>query len=428
MKKLLSLCFCLLIPLSLITKANAGEQAEQLFKQLAPSLYQIKLIDIASGEKSSIGSAFQITEDGLIATNYHVISGFARHPEKYKIEYLDDSGNTGLLTLKSVDIVNDLALVKRDVDENQTTNNYFKISATTPIKGEQLYSLGNPHDLGMIVVPGTYNGLKKESFNERIHFTGSVNSGMSGGPVVNKNAEVVGINVATSGNQIGFLVPHTKLVKLFSDYQELGGQNIVQQMATQLSANQEKLLNSMLNSQWQMRQLGNGQIPIIDAPFIRCWGDSNSDKTEALYFAAVAQCALDDDIYVDSRFFTGMVEMEFRYIESKKLSTTKFYHLYQNLFSRAGANNQVDKDDVSEFECAHNTITTRADEHGMAAKSAFCTRAYKDFPKLFDVVFISASVDQEQQGLISYFSLSGVEQTLSQAFTEKFIEAVSWKQ
>lgn len=96
------------------TLSFAVEQAEEIFKQLAPSLYQIRLIDKASGEKSSIGSGFQISSDGLIATNYHVISGFARHPHKYTIEYLDNKGNKAELTLKSVDVINDLAIVQRE--------------------------------------------------------------------------------------------------------------------------------------------------------------------------------------------------------------------------------------------------------------------------------------------------------------------------
>mgnify|MGYP001154024633 CR=1 FL=1 len=85
--------------LLLCANVFAEEQAEAIFKQLAPSLYQIRLIDNASGEKSSIGSGFQITADGVIATNYHVISGYARHPEKYRIEYLDHKGNKATLTL-----------------------------------------------------------------------------------------------------------------------------------------------------------------------------------------------------------------------------------------------------------------------------------------------------------------------------------------
>ena len=215
--------------------AHAIDNAETLFKELAPSLFQIKLIDIASGEKSSIGSAFQINENGLIATNYHVISGYARHPQKYRMEYLDHLGNTGLLSLESIDIINDLALVKRELTETTT---FFTITKNIPEKGEALYSLGNPHDLGMIVVPGTYNGLNSDSFNDRIHFTGSVNSGMSGGPAVNANAEVIGVNVATSGNQIGFLVPHQKLLQLVTQYQLEPNTLIKKQMQQQLIQNQ----------------------------------------------------------------------------------------------------------------------------------------------------------------------------------------------
>ena len=249
--------FFTLVFIVLSSSSFAEEQAEQLFNQLKPSLFQIKLIDKASGEKSSIGSGFQISKDGIIATNYHVVSSYALHPKKYRIEYLDSNGNTGLLALQSVDVINDLALVKRKIDAiNNDGVRFFQLSENAPHKGEQLFSLGNPHDLGMIVVPGTYNGLKKESFNERIHFTGSINSGMSGGPVVNKEAEVVGINVATSGNSIGFLVPHDKLKNLYKDFLLSPPESIEQQMATQLTANQNKLMTSILNSPWQAKTLG----------------------------------------------------------------------------------------------------------------------------------------------------------------------------
>ena len=402
--------------------STATEQAEEIFKQLAPSLYQIRLIDLASGEKSSIGSGFQITSKGLIATNYHVISGYARHPKKYKIEYLDHLGNKGALTLESVDVINDLALVKRSTDIDMP---YFPIAEATPHKGEEIYSLGNPHDLGMIVVPGTYNGLKKESFNDRIHFTGSVNPGMSGGPVVNKNTEVVGINVATSGNQIGFLVPHNKLVKLFHAFQLAPPESIASQMSAQLSQNQEKLLTGILNSEWQIKQLGKGLIPTIDLPYIRCWGESNADKQDALIMAAVANCSLEENTYISSHFFTGSIEMEFRYMKAKSLSDTKFYHLYEQQISRAGPGNKARKEDVSEYQCHHDIVTPAS--QGIKNKAIFCTRAYKDFPQLFDVLYLSASIDRDNQALVSHFTIAGTEQSTALAFTKKFMESVSWK-
>lgn len=419
--------FCILVFIILSTSSSfATEQAEQLFNQLKPSLYQIKLIDKASGEKSSIGSGFQISKDGIIATNYHVISSYALHPKKYRMEYLNGEGNTGLLALKSVDVINDLALVKRDIDAtNDAQANFFQISATAPHKGEQLFSLGNPHDLGMIVVPGTYNGLKKESFNERIHFTGSINSGMSGGPVVNKNAKVVGINVATSGNSIGFLVPHDKLAQLYEAFLLSPPESIEQQMAAQLTANQNKLMTSILNSTWHEKSLGKyGMIPIIDVPFIRCWGDSNADKDDALILAAVANCSLDENTYISSHFFTGAMEMEFRYMQANNIGSNKFYHLYQQQIAHAGAGNRANKDNVTQYQCHHDLVMP--DNKMIENKSILCTRAYKKFPDLFDVLYLSASIDKHNQALVSHFTIAGINQENALTFTRKFMEAVSW--
>lgn len=408
--------------------ASATEQAEKIFAQFTPSLYQIKLIDKASGEKSSIGTGFQISKEGIIATNYHVISSYALHPEKYLIKYLDHEGNSAEMDLVSVDVINDLALVKRQVNSDMP---YFKLSDTQPVKGEQLFALGNPHDLGMIVVPGTYNGLKKESFNERIHFTGSINSGMSGGPVVNSAEKVVGINVATSGNQIGFLVPHDKLVKLFTEYNKQAPTNIKEQMANQLLINQNKLMSTLLNSVWHSKELaGMAMIPIIDVPFIRCWGDSNADKADAIIEAVVANCSIDENTYVSSSFFTSSIEIEFRYMKARNLTDNKFYHLYQQQISRASAGNRAGKDDVSEYQCHHDLITpdsTANTPMEINNKSIFCTRAYKGFSDLYDVLYLSASIDKDQQGLVSHFTLAGVNQTNAMAFTRKFMEAVSWK-
>jgi len=401
----------------------AQEQAEKIFEKLTPSLYQIRLIDKASGEKSSIGSGFQISDNGIIATNYHVISSFARHPKKYRIEYLDNLGNKGVLTLKSVDVINDLALVKREVSAPMS---FFELSQKSPHKGEKLFSLGNPHDLGMIVVPGTYNGLKKESFNERIHFTGSINSGMSGGPVVNNDSQVVGINVATSGNQIGFLVPHDKLINLFNNFKESPPETIEVQMTQQLMANQDKLMHKLLTSTWQSKPLGNqGIIPIIDVPFIRCWGESNADKTDALILTAVANCSLDENTYISSKFFTGSVEIEFRYMKAKNIGSMKFYHLYEQQIARAGAGNRAGKDDVTEYQCHHDLVTP--ENKTITNKSILCTRAYKKFPELFDVLYLGASIDKNQQALVSHFTIAGINKENALAFTNKFMEAVSWK-
>lgn len=416
MRRILLLAFCLVS-----FNSFAVEQAQQIFQEMAPSLYQIRIIDKATSEKSSIGSGFQFSENGYIATNYHVISGYAQFPEKYIIEYEDDVGNKGNLTLQAVDVINDLAIV---LLEEPKQEKHFTFAEFNPKSGEEIYSLGNPHDLGMIVVPGTYNGLKKDSFNDRIHFTGSVNPGMSGGPVVNQYGEVVGINVASSGNQIGFLIPHEKLVNLINIFDIQVEKPIQQQISEQLKKNQKKLLGKVINSDWKSKSFAQAIIPDTRLDFIKCWGDSNTDKPEALLFKAVTNCHMEEYVYLSESLTTGTLDMEFHYFEAEELSSLRFYQIYQAQFGQANANNRASKEDVTEFECQHDITTTNESE--ITNKSILCVRAYKKYPDIFDVMYIAATVDKSHKALVSHYTLAGVEQDLAKQFNKKFMESVKW--
>ena len=72
-----------------------------------------------------------------------------------------------------------------------------------------MYSLGNPLDVGFAVIEGNYNGLVERSFYPQIFFAGSLSGGMSGGPALDQEGRVIGVNVArrVDGEQVSFLVP-----------------------------------------------------------------------------------------------------------------------------------------------------------------------------------------------------------------------------
>ena len=125
--------------------------------------------------------------------------------------------NKGDLSLLDIDVVNDLALLRsRDLDLAP-----LEVRSEAPAQGETIYSLGNPHDIGFTVIPGTYNGLEAGSYYEHIHFSGSVNAGMSGGPVIDRRGGVVGVNVSSAGNQLSFLVPAQALSALIQAWRTL---------------------------------------------------------------------------------------------------------------------------------------------------------------------------------------------------------------
>ncbi|MBL8012713.1 MAG: hypothetical protein JNN05_02585, partial [Candidatus Omnitrophica bacterium] len=50
------------------------DEAQRLYKKHQRAVYQIRIINLSSGKKSAIGSGFQFTKEGHIATNFHVVS------------------------------------------------------------------------------------------------------------------------------------------------------------------------------------------------------------------------------------------------------------------------------------------------------------------------------------------------------------------
>ena len=404
-----------------------SDSARTLFADNKAGILQIRIIDITSGSKSAIGSGFVVNETGLIATNYHVVQMAASKPEQYRIEYLSASGTSNSLILVDVDVINDLALVQAT---GQITP-VLPLAAAEPPIGVPVYALGNPLDLGMTVVPGTYNGINRTSYHPRVHFTGSLNSGMSGGPTLNQVGEVVGINVSTAGNQVSFLVPVTALQQLIAEHQ-LRGQgvkNIRQRIGQQLIADQQKKFAQLLALDWPTIALGEALVVNELSPFFRCWGGSNSSSDKAQLLNADRTCRSEDNIYLNAKFNSGVIEHQFFWLEADKLNQLQFYAYYQRLFSDFAPGNKAREKDVSDYQCdsefvAVNNVEAQPERK---TKAVFCARAYKDYPQLYDVLFLQGTVDDSRAAFISHFTLAGVSRENAKAYARKFMEVAQWQ-
>jgi len=402
-----------------VAQSARASNAQSLFATYQNSIYQIRLLELASGSKSSIGSGFQVTADGMLATNYHVIAAAAHKPQKYRIEYVDSQGVVGELKLINLDVVHDLALVKLD---NPSSATFITLATTNSRQGDDLYSMGNPRDLGMTVVKGTYNGFLEASFYQRILFSGSINPGMSGGPTINEDGQVVGINVATAGNQLSFLVPVDRLAHLLAQ-PPLDQKDIKKRIEQQLLENQQAMIGELIKAPWPTIHLGDAGVAGELTRFTRCWGNTNDDK-DRLVDIIYTQCFGQDEIYLLDDFSTSQVNYEFYWLTSEKLSPWQFYHRYQKDFSGARSVNSPSKDDVSEFRCHQDFVEVGADKRSW--NTVFCARQYLDYPALYDVLFIAAAVGNSTQGLITHFTLSGVSNDMASAFMRKFLEHVQW--
>ena len=408
----------------LAAAGSCAQSAQGIYSQYQDRIYQIRLIELASGSKASIGSGFQVSPEGLIATNYHVIADAVYEPDKYRIEFIDTRGRSGQLSLLEIDVIHDLALVKHS---EPARDSFLQLAGQLVQQGEELYSIGNPRDLGMTVVKGTYNGMLEHSFYDRILFSGSINPGMSGGPTLNEAGEVVGINVATAGNQLSFLVPVKQLEHLLDAHDVTKVLSFKERILEQLLQNQGEQLGELLRGEWPLLSIGDAKVAAELAKFTPCWGGS-SDDDKALYSVYYTRCFSEDKLYLTSGFSTGVINYEFYWLESEELDSWQFYTRYQNSLMGAMPINQTSKKHVGNFRC-HNDFVV--DDNDVSTphhwKMVLCAREYKDYPGIYGLLYIAAAVSHSHKGLISHFVLSGVSKPLGLEFAKKFMEHIQWK-
>lgn len=408
---------------SMSASAVQFKTSEAIYAENQLRSYQIRVIDKESGAKSALGSGFLVRDAHTVATNYHVISTVVAKPDAYRIKFVRDDGSEGELALTHIDIVNDLALLESEAPLGDA----MPLATREPQKGARIFALGNPMDLGMTVVPGTYNGLADHAYYQRIHFSGSINSGMSGGPVLNGLGEVVGVNVATAGNQVSFLVPVEKLSSLLSyTPSETAENDFLEQAEAQLFASQASLLDDLMAEPWPLESLGEAKVLGEIPGLVSCWGRSNRDDKNDHPIVEVSRgCALQDSIYINRSMTTGSVEYEFYWIEGKDVAPAKFErHLQNNLGGYPG--NRARARDVSEFKCEEGfTQLDGEPDRDAQVKSFLCARRYKQFDQLYDVFYLRLAQIKDH-AFISHFTLAGVSQASANRFTQAFMEHVTW--
>jgi S1-C subfamily serine protease len=186
--------------------------ARKVYEQARSQLLQIRTVLKGRASQTSVGSGFIVSKEGHIVTNFHVVSEVALEPSTHDLVYVTADGREAPVSILVLDVLHDLALLKIAPAKDAPPPHealVFRPPQQTLAQGERMYSLGNPLDVGFAVIEGNYNGLVERSFYPQIFFSGSLSGGMSGGPALDQEGRVIGVNVArrVDGEQVSFLVP-----------------------------------------------------------------------------------------------------------------------------------------------------------------------------------------------------------------------------
>ncbi|EKQ57913.1 MULTISPECIES: trypsin-like peptidase domain-containing protein [unclassified Clostridium] len=145
-----------------------------------------------------LGSGFAINKN-IIITNAHVVEDFAN----VSVKLYNDKTCSGKVI--KIDKNVDLALVQ--VDETLTP---LKLASEDKVSiGKEVYAIGAPKDIPYTMTKGIISAKNRKVGNhEYIQIDASINSGNSGGPLVDENGEVIGINTMkmVDAEGIGFAI------------------------------------------------------------------------------------------------------------------------------------------------------------------------------------------------------------------------------
>ncbi len=156
-----------------------------------------------------VGTSFLIDGKGYLITNYHVISSMKN------IYVGNTKGDSYSAEVVYTDNASDLAILKiTDTSYKTITNLPYSIKRSNSDLGEQFFTLGFPRN--EIVYGEGYVSAKsgKEGDSLAYQLTVSANPGNSGGPVINRNGEIIGIITGKEKNADG-VVYATKSRNIF---------------------------------------------------------------------------------------------------------------------------------------------------------------------------------------------------------------------
>jgi S1-C subfamily serine protease len=169
-----------------------------------------------------LGSGFIINPNGEILTNFHVISG----SQQVEVTLPDQSKYKAAVLMR--DRVNDLALIKIEPKKKLT---YLNLGDSDHLQvGQKVLAIGNPFGFDGTLTTGVVSSVGRTIEAENNHkmegmiqTDASINSGNSGGPLLDSQGNVIGINTAIYGPNggsvgIGFALPINRAKSMLDDF------------------------------------------------------------------------------------------------------------------------------------------------------------------------------------------------------------------
>jgi serine protease Do len=393
-------------------------------------LVQVRVLVADSQSQASAGSAFAVTPEGLFITNYHVVAQLVNEPDRYRAEYARTDGVRGKLSIVAIDVQHDLAVVQA---AREAAAGPWPVVSLAPDdslqQGDRVFSLGNPLDLGFAIAEGTFNGRPERSLYPHLLFTGAMNPGVSGGPAMDDQGRVVGVNVAGYGRAAeltNFQVPVRFARELLARAKQrvirgtpVTPQELREQRQAQLLAHQAVMLDGLTNKQpWRTQALGGYQVPVIPDTLARCWGDVSKAEQRSMRLEST-RCELQSGLYIGDSPRMGSAKTQHEVMTSDRLGVLRVASLRSKSLGNERFGLRSQSRHRTAFRCGEDFVR-HAD---VDFRVVTCLSAYRKHEGLYDLITVATTLG-DRGGLESVLKLSGVDHARGLQEAQRFVQAI----
>ena len=398
---------------------------QRIYADTRPRLVQVRTLLKTQDSQSSVGSGFLVSAEGHLITNYHVVSSYALQPDRHRLVYATVDGKQGALQLLAFDVVHDLALLK-PVDPAPLQGRgviAFRPAEQALPRGARLFSLGNPLDVGFAVTEGAYNGLAERHYLPTLFFGGTLNPGMSGGPALDDQGRLIGVNVAArrDGEQVSFLVPAAAAQALLARAHAAAPitQAVHAEVSRQLLDHQAGLVDRFIAQGWRPAGHPRYRVPVPAETFLRCWGSGTPPSERGLMFER-SDCTMDSVVFVDGPLLTGYIAVRHESYDGSRLGPWRFQQRYSGSFRNEAFPTE------NRFRTAAQCVERTVDRDGLPLRAVVCLAAYKKLPGLYDLSVLTATLDGKTVGVQGRLDAHGLSFDNAQRLTRHYLDGFGW--
>lgn len=394
----------------------SGQSEPELFRQHERSIFKVEVIETLSETAYVIGSAFVADSTGRLVTNYHVVNDAVFSPDDYALRLLAVDGTTYDAEILAVDPVNDLAIIRSELRGAPA----LAFVDEMPAVGDPVFSLGFPSDLSGTLVPGTFSGSIERSMGNMLHYSGSLSPGMSGGPTLDGSGRVVGVNVATSGNQLSYLVSAEAASALLS--MDRASDGLLDQARRSLNALQGEIRETFLDGAIGTRTFDDFEVAALPEEVADC--TASPLRPDGYVFSGVIHdCGPTDAIWLDPDGSVSPLLLRHVLLVAEGMSRLRFAGLYSDWFQAVREWAAPESQWASPYACTQRNVTNDA---GVKLRLSQCWRRREGLDGLYDLFAKMAVLGVSDRGLVTTIVMQGTTPENGRDMVLEVVEGVRW--